>query len=175
MLAASSRAGTMTATFAARSADGGSVHLRVCKRPRCCKARTISQTTAASKIDDNRRSTVSSPREGCSWAPLPQSPAVPSGSLRCRAVAAMPAILVASTQGLNLLIWTVVAYLAIHQIEGNLVVPLIQRQLIFIPPAVVGHRDNSIRVRRGFGDLCRADRSRCVYRCQKAVCPRSTR
>jgi predicted PurR-regulated permease PerM len=49
----------------------------------------------------------------------------------------MPAILVASTQGLNLLIWTVVAYLAIHQIEGNLVVPLIQRQLIFIPPAVV--------------------------------------
>jgi predicted PurR-regulated permease PerM len=52
-------------------------------------------------------------------------------------IAAVPAILVASTQGLNTVIWTAIAYLAIHQIEGNLVVPLIQRQLIFIPPAVV--------------------------------------
>ncbi len=52
-------------------------------------------------------------------------------------IAAVPAILVASTQGLDAVIWTGAAYLAIHQIEGNLVVPLIQRQLIFIPPAVV--------------------------------------
>ncbi len=52
-------------------------------------------------------------------------------------IAAVPAILVASTQGLNAVIWTVIAYLLIHQVEGNLIVPLIQRQLIFIPPAVV--------------------------------------
>jgi predicted PurR-regulated permease PerM len=52
-------------------------------------------------------------------------------------IAAVPAILVASTQGINLVLWTVIAYLTIHQIEGNLVVPLIQRQLIFIPPAVM--------------------------------------
>jgi predicted PurR-regulated permease PerM len=52
-------------------------------------------------------------------------------------IAAVPAILVASTQGLNAVLWTIVAYLLIHQIEGNLVVPLIQRQLIFIPPAVM--------------------------------------
>ena len=52
-------------------------------------------------------------------------------------IAAVPAILVASTQGFNAVLWTAIAYLAIHQIEGNLVVPLIQRQLIFIPPAVM--------------------------------------
>jgi predicted PurR-regulated permease PerM len=52
-------------------------------------------------------------------------------------IAAVPAILVASTQGLNAVLWTVVAYLIIHQVEGNLIVPLIQRQLIFIPPAVM--------------------------------------
>jgi predicted PurR-regulated permease PerM len=52
-------------------------------------------------------------------------------------IAAVPALLVASTQGFNAVLWTAVAYLAIHQIEGNLVVPLIQRQLIFIPPAVM--------------------------------------
>ena len=52
-------------------------------------------------------------------------------------IASVPAILVASTQGPNVVLWTVIAYLAIHQIEGNLVVPLIQRQLIFIPPAVM--------------------------------------
>jgi predicted PurR-regulated permease PerM len=52
-------------------------------------------------------------------------------------IAAVPAILVASTQGLNSVLWTVLAYLIIHQIEGNLIVPLIQRQLIYIPPAVM--------------------------------------
>jgi predicted PurR-regulated permease PerM len=49
-------------------------------------------------------------------------------------IAAVPAILVASTQGLDAVLWTVIAYLVIHQIEGNLIVPLIQRQLIYIPP-----------------------------------------
>jgi len=52
-------------------------------------------------------------------------------------IAAVPAILVASTQGLDAVLWTIVGYLVIHQIEGNLVVPLIQRQLIYIPPAVM--------------------------------------
>jgi predicted PurR-regulated permease PerM len=52
-------------------------------------------------------------------------------------VAAIPAILVATTQGMDAVVWTVIAYLVIHQIEGNLVAPLIQRQLIFIPPAVM--------------------------------------
>jgi predicted PurR-regulated permease PerM len=52
-------------------------------------------------------------------------------------VAAVPAILVATTQGGNFIFWTVIAYLLIHQLEGNLIAPMIQRQLIFIPPAVM--------------------------------------
>ena len=51
-------------------------------------------------------------------------------------VASFPAILVASTQGTEAMIWTVVAYLVIHQIEGNLIAPLIQRHMILIPPAL---------------------------------------
>ena len=43
----------------------------------------------------------------------------------------------ATTQGVHSVLWTAVAYLLIHQIEGNLVAPLVQRQLIFIPPAVM--------------------------------------
>jgi predicted PurR-regulated permease PerM len=52
-------------------------------------------------------------------------------------VAAVPAVLVATTQGSNFIFWTVIAYLLIHQLEGNLIAPMIQRQLIFIPPAVM--------------------------------------
>jgi len=52
-------------------------------------------------------------------------------------LAAIPALLVAGTNGLDAVIWTAVAYLAIHQLEGNLIVPLIQRQMIAIPPAVM--------------------------------------
>jgi predicted PurR-regulated permease PerM len=52
-------------------------------------------------------------------------------------VAAIPAVLVATTQGGNFIFWTAIAYLLIHQLEGNLIAPMIQRQLIFIPPAVM--------------------------------------
>jgi predicted PurR-regulated permease PerM len=52
-------------------------------------------------------------------------------------LAAIPALLVATTQGLNAVVWTLIAYILIHQLEGNLIAPLIQRQLIFIPPAVM--------------------------------------
>jgi predicted PurR-regulated permease PerM len=52
-------------------------------------------------------------------------------------VAAVPAVLVAITQGTNAVLWTVMAYVMIHQLEGNLIAPLIQRRLTFIPPAVM--------------------------------------
>jgi predicted PurR-regulated permease PerM len=52
-------------------------------------------------------------------------------------VAAVPALLVATTQGTNAVLWTAIAYILIHQLEGNLIAPLIQRQLVFIPPAVM--------------------------------------
>ncbi len=52
-------------------------------------------------------------------------------------IAAVPAGLVAATISMNALLWTIVAYITIHQIEGNLFTPLIQRRLVFIPPAVM--------------------------------------
>lgn len=52
-------------------------------------------------------------------------------------IAAIPALLVATTQGPDTLLWTLVAYIMIHQIEGNLIAPLIQRRMVFIPPAVL--------------------------------------
>src|SRR5581483_4497429 len=52
-------------------------------------------------------------------------------------IAAVPALLVAATQDWHAVLWTLVAYTAIHQVEGNVFVPLIQRHMVFIPPAVI--------------------------------------
>ncbi|MGH6813380.1 MAG: AI-2E family transporter [Methylocella sp.] len=52
-------------------------------------------------------------------------------------IASIPAILVAATKDSSAVIWTIVAYLLIHQIEGDLFVPLIQRRMVYIPPAVI--------------------------------------
>ena len=52
-------------------------------------------------------------------------------------VAAIPAILVAMSVGPTAALWTVGAYIAINQVEGHLVIPLIQRHFVFIPPAVI--------------------------------------
>ena len=52
-------------------------------------------------------------------------------------LAAIPAILVALTQSPTMALWTAFAYLVIHQIEGNLVAPLIQHRMVAIPPAVM--------------------------------------
>ena len=52
-------------------------------------------------------------------------------------LAAIPGILVALTKSPEATLWTVAAYLIIHQIEGNLVAPLVQRRMVLIPPAVM--------------------------------------
>ena len=51
-------------------------------------------------------------------------------------IAAVPALLVAATQGTDQILWTLAAYLTIHTLEGNFIAPLIQRQMVYIPPAV---------------------------------------
>ncbi len=51
-------------------------------------------------------------------------------------IAAIPAILVAATQNPHAVLWTILAYTLIHQLEGHIVVPFIQRFLFVIPPAV---------------------------------------
>jgi predicted PurR-regulated permease PerM len=52
-------------------------------------------------------------------------------------LAAIPAILVAITKSPEAALWTLFAYLVIHQIEGQIVAPLIQRHMVAIPPAVM--------------------------------------
>lgn len=52
-------------------------------------------------------------------------------------ISAIPAVLVALTQGLTPAVWTIAAYLAIHIFEGYVVAPLIQRRFVTIPPAVI--------------------------------------
>ncbi len=52
-------------------------------------------------------------------------------------LSAVPAVLVAFTSGFYPALWTIVAYIIIHQLEGNLIVPLVQRRMVFIPPAVL--------------------------------------
>jgi predicted PurR-regulated permease PerM len=52
-------------------------------------------------------------------------------------LAAIPAMLVALTKSPETVAWTLLAYLTIHQIEGQVITPLIQNRMVFVPPAVM--------------------------------------
>lgn len=52
-------------------------------------------------------------------------------------IGAIPAVLVALTQGFDAALWTLAAYLGIHLLEGYFVAPLIQHRFVTIPPALV--------------------------------------
>jgi len=51
-------------------------------------------------------------------------------------VAAIPALLIALSEGWQMTLWTLLLYVAIQQIESNLVTPLVQRQAVSLPPAI---------------------------------------
>jgi predicted PurR-regulated permease PerM len=50
---------------------------------------------------------------------------------------AVPALLLAAAGGTEMLLWTSVLFLAIQQLEGNLVTPLAERSLVSMPPALL--------------------------------------
>jgi predicted PurR-regulated permease PerM len=52
-------------------------------------------------------------------------------------VAAVPAVLVAITLNATAVFWTLIAYILIHQAEGQIVMPIIQRRMVYIPPALM--------------------------------------
>jgi predicted PurR-regulated permease PerM len=52
------------------------------------------------------------------------------------AVAAVPGLLLAATLGPMTVVWTLVFYIAVHQFEGQLLIPLIQRRVVAVPPAL---------------------------------------
>ncbi len=51
-------------------------------------------------------------------------------------IAFVPAALLALTVGVDTLLWTVGLYVLIQQLEGNVLVPLIQRGAVHLPPAL---------------------------------------
>ena len=52
-------------------------------------------------------------------------------------VAMIPSVLVATTVSWTALAWTVVSYLLIHQFDGYVVMPIIQRRMVSVPPALM--------------------------------------
>lgn len=51
-------------------------------------------------------------------------------------LAAIPALLIALTLGTDTLVWTLVLYLAIQQVEGNVIMPIVTRHAVNLPPAL---------------------------------------
>ncbi len=52
-------------------------------------------------------------------------------------VGMIPAVLVATTVSGTALLWTLVAYLLIHQFDGYVIMPVIQRRMVSVPPALM--------------------------------------
>lgn len=51
-------------------------------------------------------------------------------------IAAVPALLIALTLGMDTLLWTLGLYILIQQIEGNLIMPMVTQQAVALPPAL---------------------------------------
>ena len=51
-------------------------------------------------------------------------------------VGAVPALLLAATEGTSTLLWTLLLFLGIQQVESNLVAPLVQERMVSVPPAL---------------------------------------
>lgn len=51
-------------------------------------------------------------------------------------IAALPALLLALTQGWELTLWVALAYFGIQQLEGNVISPLLIHRTVSVPPAV---------------------------------------
>lgn len=49
---------------------------------------------------------------------------------------AVPALLLAATQGTGALLWTLALYVGIQQLESNVIAPLLERRMVQIPPAL---------------------------------------
>lgn len=51
-------------------------------------------------------------------------------------VGAVPGLLLALGQGWSTLLWTALLYLAVQQVESNLITPIVQREMVRVPPAL---------------------------------------
>jgi predicted PurR-regulated permease PerM len=51
-------------------------------------------------------------------------------------IAAVPGLLVALGVGPDVLLWALVVYVIVQQLESNVITPLVQRQVVWLPPAL---------------------------------------
>lgn len=51
-------------------------------------------------------------------------------------IEAVPVLLVAFTAGPQMVLWVALLYFAVQQVEGNVLVPLIQKRAVSLPPAL---------------------------------------
>lgn len=52
-------------------------------------------------------------------------------------IGAVPGLLLAVPEGTNTLLWTIALFIAIQQIESNVITPVVQREMVEIPPALL--------------------------------------
>jgi predicted PurR-regulated permease PerM len=50
--------------------------------------------------------------------------------------AVLPAILIALTLGPDTLLWVIVVYTVVQQIEGNIIMPLVEQKMVYVPPVL---------------------------------------
>jgi predicted PurR-regulated permease PerM len=51
-------------------------------------------------------------------------------------VGAAPGVLLATAQGATMILWTVLLYVVIQQVESNVIAPVVQARLVHVPPAI---------------------------------------
>lgn len=51
-------------------------------------------------------------------------------------IGAVPGLLLASTMGWSTFLWALLLYVAVQQVESNLITPLVQRHMVTVPPAL---------------------------------------
>jgi predicted PurR-regulated permease PerM len=52
-------------------------------------------------------------------------------------IGAVPALLLAATEGLSTVLWTLLLFLGIQQLESNLIAPIVEERMVTIPPALL--------------------------------------
>lgn len=52
-------------------------------------------------------------------------------------IGAVPALLLAATEGVSMVLWTLLLFFGIQQVESNLVAPLVQERMVDVPPALL--------------------------------------
>jgi predicted PurR-regulated permease PerM len=51
-------------------------------------------------------------------------------------ISTIPAIMLALMEGPEMLLWVILAIVAVQQLQGNIIMPLVQQRMVSLPPAV---------------------------------------